>query len=394
MNIIVDCEKYILNTYRRYPLIFTHGEGMWLYTENNEKFLDMSSGIAVSSLGHNHPELTKAITDQSKKLIHTSNLYYTEPAIKLAKKLISKSCFDKVFFCNSGAEANEAAIKLSRKHGNKSGNNQKYKIITLKKSFHGRTMATLSATGQEKIQKGFKPLLEGFEYVELNNINDLEQKIDKNTASLILEPIQGEGGINIPNIEFVKKAKELCDKNNALFIFDEIQTGIGRTGKLFGYEYFLPIEPDVITLAKGLGGGMPIGAMLVKDKYADLLGPGEHASTFGGNPVCCAAANAVLNTIEKEGLLDHVESMGIYFREKLESLKNEFSIIKEIRGMGLLNGIEVDIHGQEIINKLIDKKIITVPAGTNVVRFLPPFIVKKEHIDLTIDTLNKILNHL
>ncbi|MCK4795812.1 MAG: aspartate aminotransferase family protein [Spirochaetes bacterium] len=391
MGIMEDSNKYVLNTYNRYPLVFDHGQGMWIYTDDGNQFLDMTSGIAVLSLGHSHTKLVEAIQQQSKKLLHTSNLYYSEPYTLLSKKLIEKSVFDKVFFCNSGGEANEAAIKMSRKHGKKIGANDKFKIITMKNSFHGRTMATISATGQQKYQKDFEPLLDGFDYVELNNNNELKKIVSNETSAIIIELVQGEGGIHLANPDFVSLARDLCNEYNSLLIFDEVQTGIGRTGKLFGYQHFLPVEPDIITLAKGLGGGMPIGAMLVKEKIVDLLKPGEHAATFGGNLVCCAAANAVLDTIEEEKLLENVEKMGIYFRNKLNELKDKYPCIKEVRGIGLLNGIEINFPSSELINKLIENNIITIPAGNNIVRFLPPLIVKQEHIDIVIEALDKIL---
>ncbi len=393
MSIIDDSNKYVLNTYTRYPFVFDYGEGLWIYTEDGKKYLDMTSGIAVSSLGHAHPRLINAIQKQSNKLLHTSNLYYTKPYTDLAKKLVNKSVFDKVFFCNSGAEANEAAIKITRRHGKNLSDNDKYQVITLKNSFHGRTMATISATGQLKYQKGFEPLLEGFVFVELNNKEELKKAINPKTSAVIIEPIQGEGGIYPAFLDFIETARNLCDQHNAILIFDEVQSGIGRTGKLFGYENFLPVEPDIITIAKGLGGGLPIGAILIKEKFAELLKPGDHASTFGGNPVCCAAANAVFDTIDEENLLENVKHQGKYFRSKLLELKEKYSCILDVRGMGLLNGIELNLEAKEIITKLIDKNIITVPAGTNVVRFLPPLTVNKEHIDIVIEALENILKN-
>ena len=394
MSIIDDSNKYVLNTYNRYPFVFDHGEDVWLYSEDGKKYLDMFAGIAVSSLGHNHPGLIGAIQEQSKKLLHTSNLYYTKPYTELAKKLVNKSVFDKVFFCNSGAEANETAIKITRKHGKNLEFKDKYEIITLHNSFHGRTMATLSATGQKKYHKGFEPLLEGFVFVEMNNNEELKRAFNARTAAIIIEPIQGEGGIRPAFVDFIEAARKLCDEYNALLIFDEVQSGIGRTGKLFGYENFLPTEPDIITIAKGLGGGLPIGAILIKEKYADLLKPGEHASTFGGNPVCCAAANAVLDAIDKENILKNVKNLGEYFRSKLNKLKEKHKCITDVRGMGLLNGIELKIKAKDLIEKLFEKEIITVPAGTNVVRFLPPLVIKKEHIDIVITALDEILNKI
>ncbi len=391
MGIIGDSDMCVLNTYKKFQVVFVRGNGSWLFSDDGYKYLDMASGIAVSSLGHFHPKLTHAIETQSKKLIHTSNLYYTAPYSDLAVKLVKSSIFQKVFFCNSGAEANEAAIKLSRKHGNKSGIKNKYEIITMKNSFHGRTMATISATGQVKYQKNFEPLLEGFKYVEFNNKEDLKNNINEKTSAVIIELVQGEGGIYIIDKDFLKLARKLCDEFNSLLIFDEVQTGIGRLGKLFGYEFFLPVQPDAITLAKGLAGGMPIGAMLVKEKFSDLLGPGEHASTFGGNAVCCAAANTVLDVINEEKLLDNVEKMGNYLRKNLNDLKWKFKCIKDVRGIGLLNGIEINLNARELADKLLNNYVLSVPAGDNILRFLPPLIIKKEDIDFLIDALLKTL---
>lgn len=392
MGIIEDSEKYVLNTYTRYPVIFDHGEGVWLYTPDNKKYLDMSAGIAVSSLGHNHPKLVENVVRQVKKLIHTSNLYYTQPYTSLAKKLIEISKFSKVFFCNSGAEANEAAIKLARKYGKRKGNNKKYKILTMKNSFHGRTIATISATGQTKFQKGFEPLLEGFSYIEFNNVKDLENNFDKNTCAVIIEPTQGEGGIYNSTVEFLRSARRLCDKYDALLIFDEVQTGVGRTGKFFGYQNYLPTKPDVITLAKGLAGGMPIGAMIVNEKAKGYLTSGEHASTFGGNPVSCSAALAVVEIVNNKEMLQKINDIGVYFREKLIRLQQKYSFIVEVRGVGLLNGIEIDFPTKELVNELFKAKILSVPAGNNVVRFLPPLVVEKEHCDIVINELENIFS--
>jgi acetylornithine/N-succinyldiaminopimelate aminotransferase len=391
MGIKEDTANYILNTYGRFPFAFVSGKGMYLYSDDGKKYLDMSAGIATSSLGHSHPLLAKAIGEQAKKLIHTSNLYYSEPSSLLAKKLITKSIFGKAFFCNSGAEANEAAIKLTRKFGKSSGNEKKYEIISMKNSFHGRTITTISATGQFKYQKGFEPLTGGFTFVELNNIAELRKAVNENTAGIIIEPIQGESGIKISDKEFLKEARLLCDKFNALLIFDEVQTGVGRTGKLFNYEYFLPVEPDLISLAKGLAGGMPIGSMLVKEKYAEHLKPGEHASTFGGNLVSTNAALTVLDVIEKENLLEKVTQNGEYFKKEANKLKEKHKAIKDVRGMGYLLGIEFDIPSRDVVNKLAEENVITVPAGEQVVRFIPPLIAEGKHFDIALKALDKIL---
>ncbi|MBN2545234.1 MAG: aspartate aminotransferase family protein [Spirochaetes bacterium] len=390
MNIIQKSNEYVLNTYKRYPLVFDYGKGMYLYTEKGKRFLDMASGIAVSSLGHAHPEIIKAISNQTKKLIHTSNLYYSMPYTELAEKLIKKSVFSKVFFCNSGAEANEAALKLARKYGNSIKNHKKVEIIAMKNSFHGRTIATVSITGQTKYQKGFSPLLKNIKFTEFNNINDLKKKINNNTCAVILEPIQGEGGINQADMSFIIAARDLCDKYNALLIFDEIQTGIGRTGKLFAYEHFQPVEPDIITVAKGLAAGLPIGVMLVKEQYSNVFEPGNHASTFGGNLVSCSSANVVIDTITKDKFLKNLNNTANYFKNKLIELKNKYKQIVEVRGTGYLIGIEIDFEAPDLINKLIEKNIIAVPAGNNVVRFIPPLIADKEHFEIVIKALDKI----
>ncbi len=311
--------------------------------------------------------------------------------MELAYKLVRSSIFDKVFFCNSGAEANEAAIKLSRKHGKASGNNAKFEIVTMKNSFHGRTMATITATGQQKYQEGFDPLLPGIKYAEFNNEKSLSEAVNDNTAAVFIEPVQGEGGIHPADKNFIKHARKLCDTHNALLIFDEVQTGVGRTGRLYCYEHYLPIEPDVITSAKGLAGGLPIGAMLVKKKFAGLLGPGEHASTFGGNLLSCTAACTVLDVIAEEKLLENVEKTGNYLRKKLHDLKWKYKSITDIRGIGQINGIEINFSAKDLVSKLIENFILTIPAGENVVRIVPPLIIKEENIDEFIAGLDKSL---
>lgn len=389
-TIIEEYDKYILNTYKRFPFTFVKGEGVYLYTDFGKKMIDFGSGIAVTTLGHSHKDIIKTIKEQSENLIHTSNLYYTFPQLNLAKKLVENSCFDRVFFCNSGAEANEAALKLARKYG-KIKCNEKYKIITLKNSFHGRTIATITLTGQTKYQKGFEPLLEGIIYVEPNNIKELEKAFDKNVCGIFIEVIQGEGGIKELNYDFVQKVRNLCNDYDALMIVDEVQTGIGRTGKLFGYENFFNIEPDVITLAKGLANGLPIGAMLLKDKFSSILGPGDHASTFGGNLLVTAVANKVLEIIERDNILENVITTGKYFKERLLELKNKYKSILDVRGMGLMLGIEIDFYNRDLINSLFEESIIAITSGENVIRFLPPLIITKKEVDIVITALDKIL---
>ncbi|HOV13719.1 MAG TPA: aspartate aminotransferase family protein [Spirochaetota bacterium] len=391
MNIKEDFDKYILKTYNRFDLCFVSGKGVYLYSDTGKEYLDFASGIAVSSLGHSNKAMVDAINKQAKQLIHTSNLYYNLPQLELAKKLVEKSVFQKVFFCNSGAEANEGAIKLARKFGKANGGEKKYQIITMKNSFHGRTITTLSATGQTKYQKGFEPMTEGFTYVELNNIKELREKFNENVCAVIIEPVQGEGGINPATNNFIKETRALCDKYNALLIYDEIQTGIGRTGKLFGYEHFLPVEPDIVTLAKGLGGGLPIGAFLLKEKLKSFLTPGEHASTFGGNLLTTTAAKVVLEQIEKKKLLSKVKRNGDYFKRSIKKLKTTHKSIIDVRGLGYLLGIQIDFPARDMINSLISKNIVAIPAGENVVRLMPPLIAEKKHFDIVINAIDQIL---
>lgn len=386
-EIIKLTDKYILPTYKRNHVAFVKGKGVNVWNASGKKYLDFFSGLAVNNLGHCHPDIVRAIKNQAGKLMHTSNLYYTEPQAKLAEKLVKSSFPGKVFFCNSGAEANEAAIKLARKWGNPHRN----EIITMKESFHGRTIATLTATGQTKYQKGFQPLASGFKYAPFNSLYALKKSITKRTVAIMMEPIQGEGGINIAEVEFVKKVRSLCDKRKILLIFDEVQTGIGRTGKMFAFQHY-GVIPDILTLAKALGGGLPIGVMIATKKFADVLQPGTHASTFGGNPVVCAAACAVLDTIKKEKLLDNTNKMGKYFNRKLLELKNKHSVIKDVRNKGLMIGIELKIKGAEIAKECMKEGLLINCTAEKVLRFLPPLIVKKEQIDQAIKILERVLN--
>ena len=341
-------------------------------------------------MGHNHPALVKAVAEQAGKMIHCSNLYYTQVQADAAEKLTKLSGFGKVFFGNSGAEANEGAIKVARKYAH-TISPDKSQIITALHSFHGRTLATLTATGQPKYQEGFGPLPAGFDYVEYNNIEALEKMMSENTAAVMLEPIQGEGGVHVPTAEYLKKVRALCDKYNAVLIFDEIQTGIGRTGEFFAYDKF-GVKPDVVTLAKGLAGGVPIGAFITSDKIADVLHAGDHGSTFGGNPLACAAADVVLATVGNEAFLKHVEEMGYYMKSRLEAIKAKFpTLVKEVRGVGLILGMEINKPGRDIVNACLEKgSIINCTAG-NVLRFVPPLIVEKEHIDEVCDILEAVL---
>ena len=379
-----------LPVFARYQIVLDHGEGVYVYDTHGKKYVDFLGGIAVNVLGHNHPALVKAVAEQAGKMIHCSNLYYTQVQADAAEKLTKLSGFGKVFFGNSGAEANEGAIKVARKYAH-TISPDKSQIITALHSFHGRTLATLTATGQPKYQEGFGPLPAGFDYVEYNNIEALEKMMSENTAAVMLEPIQGEGGVHVPTAEYLKKVRALCDKYNAVLIFDEIQTGIGRTGEFFAYDKF-GVKPDVVTLAKGLAGGVPIGAFITSDKIADVLHAGDHGSTFGGNPLACAAADVVLATVGNEAFLKHVEEMGYYMKSRLEAIKAKFpTLVKEVRGVGLILGMEINKPGRDIVNACLEKgSIINCTAG-NVLRFVPPLIVEKEHIDEVCDILEAVL---
>ena len=379
-----------LPVFARYQIVLDHGEGVYVYDTHGKKYVDFLGGIAVNVLGHNHPALVKAVAEQAGKMIHCSNLYYTQVQADAAEKLTKLSGFGKVFFGNSGAEANEGAIKVARKYAH-TISPDKSQIITALHSFHGRTLATLTATGQPKYQEGFGPLPAGFDYVEYNNIEALEKMMSENTAAVMLEPIQGEGGVHVPTAEYLKKVRALCDKYNAVLIFDEIQTGIGRSGEFFAYDKF-GVKPDVVTLAKGLAGGVPIGAFITSDKIADVLHAGDHGSTFGGNPLACAAADVVLATVGNEAFLKHVEEMGDYMKSRLETIKAKFpTLVKEVRGVGLILGMEINKPGRDIVNACLEKgSIINCTAG-NVLRFVPPLIVEKEHIDEVCDILEAVL---
>lgn len=387
MNIKETTDKFIMQTYSRFPLVLKKGNGVYLYDENGKKYLDFTAGIAVNALGYGNKNIIDAANTQMQKLFHVSNLYYTEPMALLAKKLVEKSCFDKVFFANSGAEANEAAFKLARKYGQLKKNGAS-KIISMQNSFHGRTMATVTLTGQSKYHNGFGPMMSDILYAEFNNIDSVKKLIDENVCAVFIEPVQGEGGLLPANKGFMKELKDICTKNKILLIFDEVQTGIGRCGKLFCYQNF-DIEPDILTLAKGLGGGLPIGAALAKEKAAQCFAPGNHASTFGGNPVACACANAVLNEIESKDILQNVNKSGEYLIKKLKEINCPH--IKDIRGMGLMAGLELDIEIAPIIKKCLENGLLIIGAGKNVIRFVPPLIINKDEIDEGIEILKTSL---
>jgi len=389
---VMELDKnYVMHTYSRIPLVIDRGEGVRVWGKDGREYLDFISGIGVNAIGHCHPEILAAINSQTQKLLHCSNLYYIEPQARLAKALCDISFADKVFFSNSGAEANEAAIKLARKFGSKQ-NGKLYEIITMKNSFHGRTLTTLKATGQTKYQDGFGPFPPGFKYASFNDLEAVRNSISDKTCAVMLEPVQGEGGLNVASKNFLKGLRQLCNEKGILLILDEVQCGLGRTGKMFAYEHY-GIEPDIMTLAKPLGGGMPIGATLAKEDVASFFEPGNHASTFGGNPLVCSAALAFLKVVEKEALTKGAREKGEYFREKLEGLKKSFSFIKEIRGKGLMIGIKLEFPGKDIVVKCREKGLLINCTAEKILRFLPPLVVEKKDIDEAMEVLKYVLRH-
>ena len=382
-------DKYVARTYARIPIALIRGRGTKVWDAEGKEYLDFLAGIAVNSLGHCHPAIVRAIREQSKKLLHVSNLYHVLPQSELARELCNHSFAERVFFCNSGAEANEAAIKLVRRYGlEKLGG--KYEILSTHNSFHGRTLATLTATGQEKIRAGYDPLPTGFRQVPYNDLAAIEEAIDeKKTAAILVEPIQAEGGVNVPDEAYMRGLRELCDQRGILLIFDEVQTGMGRTGTLFGYEHFA-IKPDIMTLAKALGGGLPLGAMLAREEIATSFGPGSHASTFGGNPVACSAGLVVMQTL-LGGALKNCLQMGQYFVKGLEALQKRFSFIREVRGKGLMIGMELEIEGSKVADSCMQEGLLLNCTAYKVLRFVPPLTIKRNEIDRGLDILEKVL---
>ncbi|MFC1820398.1 acetylornithine transaminase [Thermodesulfobacteriota bacterium] len=383
-------DKYMFQTYGRFPITLIRGDGCHVWDEEGREYLDFVGGIAVCALGHSSPLVTKALNEQSKVLVHVSNLYYTRPQVDLAQLLVENSFADRVFFCNSGAEANEAAMKLVRRYSNEKYGTDRYMIISMKGSFHGRTMATLSATGQDKIKTGYDPLLEGFKFVPFNDLSSLDRAIDDSVCAVMLEPIQGEGGVVCPQPDYLRRVRDICDDRNLLLIFDEVQVGMGRTGKLFAHEHY-GVTPHVMTLAKALGNGLPIGAMLSTEELSSAFGPGSHATTFGGTPLVTVVAKAVLRSLLDDGLLDNCRKMGEYFREKLQGLQERYDFIKEVRGLGLIIGMALEREGAPIVNACMEKGFLINCAQEKVLRFIPPLIIGKEEIDLLIETLDEIL---
>ncbi len=389
-DLLADSQKFTMNTYSRQPLVLVKGRGMKVTDSDGREYLDFVGGVATNNLGHCHPRVVVALQKQAQRLMHVSNHFHNEPQIKLAKMLAKHSFADKVFFCNSGTEAIEAAIKLARRYSREVLKQDRYEIITMRGSFHGRTYGSVSATAQEKFHKGFEPIVPGFRFVPFNDVGAVTNAVNERTCAVLVEPVQGEGGVNVPSEGYLKALRELCDRHALLLMLDEIQTGMGRTGKLFAYEHD-GIAPDVMALAKGLGAGMPIGALLATDKAAQAFVPGTHGSTFGGNPLACAAAIASIETILEDNILvQSVERLGGYFLDGLQTMKKKYSSIKEVRGRGLLLGMELDFGGKEVVTACMKEGFLINCTVETVLRFMPPFIVTEEEIDLLLKSLDGI----
>jgi predicted acetylornithine/succinylornithine family transaminase len=392
-DVVARARRLMTPNYKPQPVIFVTGEGPFLYDRDQNRYLDFAGGIAVSCLGHNHPVLAQAIAEQAKRVLHVSNLYFNQAQIDLADRLIDRSTADRIFFCNSGAEANEAALKLARRYMRTVRGENRWKFVTAKYSFPGRTWAAISATGQPNYHDGFGPLVEGFTYVPFGDLDALEAAIDDETCAVLMEPVQGEGGVLVPPEGYLRGLREVCDRKGVLLMFDEVQTGVGRTGKLWAHEHEA-VRPDVFTIAKGLAGGVPIGAMLCTEEVSKGFVPGAHASTFGGNPLACRAALAVLDVIEKEGLIAHVERVGAHLRSEVDALSARVPGLTGARGRGLLAGVGVDpsvIDRAAIIDRCRKLGLLITQAGPDALRFTPPYIVSRSHVDDAVATLERAL---
>lgn len=386
-----EADKHFIHTYNR-SVIFEKGEGMYLFDDEGKKYLDMGAGIAVSALGYSNDEYKQALKNQINKLIHVSNLYFTEPSIKAAEYLSKASGMDKVFFTNSGTEAIEGAIKLARKYAYNKNKNSKGEIIAMNHSFHGRSMGALSVTGTKHYREPFEPLIGGVSFAEYNDLESVKKLATKDTCAVILETLQGEGGIYPATDEFIKGLRKFCDENDILLIFDEIQCGMGRTGKMFTYQHY-GVKPDIMTSAKALGCGVPVGAFAAVKEVADAMCPGDHGTTYGGNPLATAAVCKVFEIFEKDGILDHVNEIAPYLAEKLNELKNKFpDKIKDVRGKGLMMGMELYGQAGDVVSEMLKKGVILISAGTSIIRFVPPLIVEKEHIDIMCEKLEEVFN--
>lgn len=387
---IKEAEKYLIHSYNRYPVVLDRGEGVYLYDTEGKKYLDFGAGIAVCSLGYSDEEFKNALKSQIDKALHFSNYFYSEPLVEAAKGLAKATGMDKVFLANSGTEANEGALKLARKYAIMKNHPERDEIISMNKAFHGRSMGALSVTGTKKYREPFEPLIAGVSFADYNNLASVEEKITDRTYAIILEAVQGEGGIYPASKEFLKGIRELCTKHDIMMICDEVQCGMGRTGTMFAYEHY-GIKPDIVSMAKGIGNGVVTGAIATTEEIAEALVPGDHGTTFGGNPMACAAINATLREFERKHILDHVNQVGTYLEEKLKELVAKYSVAKEVRGMGLMRGLECEAPVGEICGKALEKGLIVMSAGTSVVRFVPPLVIETCHVDEMIEKLGSIL---
>ncbi len=390
-EIMEQADRVMAKTYKRFPVVLSKGSGCTLYDTEGRRYTDFVAGIAVCNLGHAHPAIIQALTEQAQKLWHVSNLYYTMPQVELAAWLVKNSFADRVFFCNSGAEANEAAIKLARKFYQERGQSHRFRIITMEQSFHGRTMATLSATGQDKIKKGFDPVLDGFDYVPFNDVAALRSKIGPDTCAVMLEPIQGEGGVRCPDSKYLKAVRRICDENDLLLILDEIQTGMGRTGTLFAYQNF-GVTPDIMTLAKALANGLPIGAMLATEQVAQAFGPGAHATTFGGTPLVTAAALEACKTLLEGGVIEQGRERAAYFKQKLLGLKERHQTVVDVRGLGMLLGIRLNCNAESMVTQCMQRGFLINCIQERILRFVPPLIIQTKQIDALVECLDELLS--
>ena len=387
---ISEASRFLMNTYPRLPLLLTRGEGCRVFDAEGRPYLDFVAGIAVNNLGHCHPDVVSAIQTQAARLMHVSNLYHNDRQIELSRLLAEQPFSGRVFFCNSGAEANEAAIKLARKFSKEHFGPERFEILTMVNSFHGRTLAALSATGQEKYQKGYDPLVPGFSYVPYDDLPALEKAISPRTAAIMLEPILGEGGVRVPKPGYLSGIRKICDEKSLLMILDEVQTGMGRTGRFYAFEWE-GIQPDILSLAKGLGGGFPIGAMLATERVARSFVPGSHASTFGGNPLACAAAIAAVTLLARADVLTHCQKMGEYLTERLVGLKRRYPVIQEVRGRGLLIGVELGVEAMPLIERALANGLLLNRTTDRVLRLVPPLIITADEIDEGIRILEGLL---
>ena len=382
--------RVLATTYARFPLALVRGAGARVWDADGVEYLDFVAGIAVTALGHCHPKVTAALHAQAQTLLHVSNLYHIEPQIRLAQLLCEHSFADRCFFCNSGAEANEAAIKLARKHAKDHLSTDRYEIICMRDSFHGRTLAAVTATGQEKYHHGFEPLVPGFKHVPFNDLKAVERALDSRTCAVLVEPVQGEGGVRVPDPGYLPGLRRLCDAAGALLILDEVQVGMGRTGTLFAYQQS-GIEPDILTLAKALANGVPIGALLAREVVAASFTPGTHAATFGGNPLATAAAVAVVTTMLEERIPEHAARLGKYLLGRLEGLKARHPRIREVRGMGLLIGIEIEGSARDVVQRCMARGLLVLTAGDAVLRMVPPLIITEAEVDRAVAILDQAL---